>query len=161
MLTLGHSRRLFTRGYRRAEHRIDPDGLCHWFSSRRKRCAQGTADRPCQRCPRDDAISGWILGREGLRVSNLCDTFKLNVSPASERQLKTLNIRQIRSALSHLDELVAEEGEVVVTRRGRPLARILPARPRRRIPSRSELRASMTRLKVPSEALIRQDRDLR
>lgn len=76
-------------------------------------------------------------------------------------RLKTLSIRQIRSALPHLDEIVAEEGEVVVTRRGRPLARILPARSRRRIPSRAELRASMPRLKVPSEELIRQDRELR
>ena len=69
--------------------------------------------------------------------------------------MKTLSIREMRSALSHLDELVAEAGEVVVTRRGRPLARILPARPRRGIPSRAGLRASMPRLKVPSEVLIR------
>jgi len=56
---------------------------------------------------------------------------------------------------------VAEAGEVVVTRRGRPLARILPARSRRGIPSRGELRASMPRLKVLSETLIRQDRERR
>ena len=75
--------------------------------------------------------------------------------------MKTLSIREMRLALSHLDELVAEAGEVVVTRRGRPLARILPARPRHGIPSRAELRASMPRLKVPSEVLIRQERELR
>jgi prevent-host-death family protein len=76
--------------------------------------------------------------------------------------LKTLSIREMRSALSHIEEIVAEEGEVVVTRRGRALARILPARPRRGgIPSRAELRASMPKMKVPSEVLIRQDRQLR
>ena len=75
--------------------------------------------------------------------------------------MKTLSIREMRFALSHLDELVAEAGELVVTRRGRPLARILPARPRHCIPSRAELRASMPRLKVPSEVLVREDRELR
>lgn len=85
----------------------------------------------------------------------------MNVSPTPENALKTLSIREMRSALSHIEEIVAEEGEVVVTRRGRPLARILPARPRRGIPSRAELRATMPKLKVPSEVLIRQDRELR
>ena len=73
--------------------------------------------------------------------------------------MKTLNIRQVRSALSHLDELLGKEGEVVVTRRGKPLARILPAHTQRTIPSRRALRASMPKLKVPSEVLIRQDRE--
>ncbi|MGO9267766.1 MAG: type II toxin-antitoxin system Phd/YefM family antitoxin [Candidatus Binataceae bacterium] len=84
-----------------------------------------------------------------------------DVSSTSERRLKTLSIREMRAALAHLDDLVAEAGEVVVTRRGRPLARILPAQPRRGIPSRAELRASMPRLEVPSDVLVRQDRELR
>ncbi len=75
--------------------------------------------------------------------------------------MKTLSIREMRSALSHLEEIVAEEGEVIVTCRGRPLVRILPARTRRGIPSRADLRASMPKLKVPSEVLVRQDRELR
>jgi prevent-host-death family protein len=75
--------------------------------------------------------------------------------------MKKLSIRQIRSALSRLDEIVAQEGEVVVARRGRPLARILPIRPRRGIPSRADLRASMPRLKVPSEVLVGRDREER
>jgi prevent-host-death family protein len=75
--------------------------------------------------------------------------------------MKSLNIREVRSALSRLDELVAKEGEVVVTRRGKPLARILPVHNRREIPSRAALRASMPKLKVPSEVLIRQDRESR
>jgi prevent-host-death family protein len=75
--------------------------------------------------------------------------------------MKTLSIREMRSALSRIEEIVAEEGEVVVTRRGRPLARILPARPQRGIPSRAELRASMPKLKVPSEVLIGRGREAR
>jgi prevent-host-death family protein len=54
--------------------------------------------------------------------------------------MKTLNIREVRSALSHLDELLRKEGEVVVTRRGKPLARILPVHAQRTIPSRSVTR---------------------
>jgi prevent-host-death family protein len=75
--------------------------------------------------------------------------------------MKTLGIREVRAALSHLDDLIAEVGEVVVTRRGRPVARIVPIRPQRGMPSRAEFRASMPRMKVPSEVLVRQDRDAR
>ncbi len=75
--------------------------------------------------------------------------------------MKTLTIRQVRSALPRLDEIVAKEGEVVVTRRGQPLARILPITPVRRIPSHAKLRASVPRMKVPSEVLIRRERDER
>src|SRR5215831_19085293 len=73
--------------------------------------------------------------------------------------MKTLNIREVRSALSHLDQLLRKEGEVVVTRRGKHLARILPARAQRTISSQGALRSSMPKLKVPSEVLIRQDRE--
>jgi prevent-host-death family protein len=75
--------------------------------------------------------------------------------------MKQLTIRQVRGALGRLDELVAVEGEIVVTRRGRPLARIVPVRSRRTAPSHADLRASMPRLRTPSEALVRADRDER
>ena len=67
----------------------------------------------------------------------------------------------MRSPVSHIEEIVAKEGEVVVTRRGRPLARILSVHPRRGIPSRAELRASMPKLEVPSEVLIGRGREAR
>lgn len=73
--------------------------------------------------------------------------------------MKTLDIHEMRQAWSRIDEIVAKEGEIVVTRRGQPVARILPARPKRRLPSNAALRASMPRLKTPSETLIRADRD--
>ncbi len=76
--------------------------------------------------------------------------------------MKTLSVREMRTALPHLEELVAKQGEVVLTRRGRPFARIVPLRSQRTIPSRAALRASMgPKLKVPSEVLIREDRDAR
>ena len=73
--------------------------------------------------------------------------------------MKTLTIRQMRTALGRLDQIVTREGEIVVTRRGRPLARVVPVRGSRPMPSHADLRARMPRLKTPSEALVRRDRD--
>lgn len=77
------------------------------------------------------------------------------------RVMKTLSIREIRKELAHLDELVKSEGEVVVTRRGRQIARLLPLRSKRQMPSHAELRASMPRLKKGSEKHVRAERDER
>lgn len=41
--------------------------------------------------------------------------------------MKKLSIREVRKELAQLDELVSREGEVVVTRCGRPIARVLRA----------------------------------
>ena len=73
--------------------------------------------------------------------------------------MKTLSVREIRCALPHLDELVAEAGEVIVTRRGRPLARIVPIKPRGGMPSTAAFRATMPKMKIPSEVLIAEDRE--
>ena len=75
--------------------------------------------------------------------------------------MRTLTIRQLRAALPGLDRLVAKEGEVLVTRRGRPLARLLRVRSARPLPSHADLRAKTRPLSVPSEVLVRQDRDAR
>lgn len=75
--------------------------------------------------------------------------------------MKKLSIREVRKELAQLDELVAREGEVVVTRRGRPIARLLPMRTKRLPPSHADLRASMPRLKKGSERHVRADRDER
>ena len=75
--------------------------------------------------------------------------------------MKNLSIREIRKELAQLDELVLREGEVVVTRRGRPIARLLPLRSKQRMPSHADLRASMPRLKQGSEKHIRTERDER
>jgi prevent-host-death family protein len=75
--------------------------------------------------------------------------------------VRELTIREMRKNLGRLGELVEGEGEVVITRRGTPIARLLPVRDVRRRPSHAELRASMPFLEVPSEKLVRADRDER
>ena len=74
--------------------------------------------------------------------------------------MKTLSIREMRGSLGKLDEILAEEGELIVSRRGRAIARVLPLFQTRTLPSHADLRAQMPRL--PSSAdLIRKDRDAR
>jgi prevent-host-death family protein len=75
--------------------------------------------------------------------------------------MKKLSIREVRKELAQLDELVSREGEVVVTRRGQPIARVLPLRSKRRMPSHADLRASMPRLKKGSEKHVRDERNER
>lgn len=75
--------------------------------------------------------------------------------------MKKLSIREVRKELAQLDELVSREGEVVVTRRGQPIARVLPLRSKKRLPSHAELRASMPRLKRGSEKHTRAERNER
>jgi len=75
--------------------------------------------------------------------------------------MKTLSIREIRKELAQLDKMVSREGEIVVTRRGQPIARLLPLRSKQRMPSHADLRASMPRLKKGSEKHIRTERDER
>lgn len=78
--------------------------------------------------------------------------------------MKNLNIREMRQELTHLDELLAKEGELLITRRGKPFARILPlepASPPRRMESLRWLRDQMPLQDTPSEILVREDRDAR
>lgn len=73
--------------------------------------------------------------------------------------MKSLTIRQARQALSHLDALLASEGEITITRRGHPIARVMPIDRKRPMPSHRELREKMAPMTVGSEDLIRNDRD--
>jgi prevent-host-death family protein len=75
--------------------------------------------------------------------------------------MTTLTIRQTRAALGRLDELLEQEGEVIVTRMGKPVARLVPVQPRKAMPSLRDLRSRMPFLTVPSEVYIREDRDAR
>ena len=42
--------------------------------------------------------------------------------------MKELSVREMRASIGRLDQLVGEAGELVVSRHGRPIARILPAK---------------------------------
>jgi len=75
--------------------------------------------------------------------------------------VKKLTIREARQSLSHLDRLLAVEGEVMITRRGKAIARVVQIGPKRPIPSHRDLREGMRRLRKGSEKIIREDRDAR
>jgi len=74
--------------------------------------------------------------------------------------MKTLSIREMRSVLGQLDQLVDQEGELIVTRRGQAIARVLPFNPKRGMPSHAGHRSRLPRLS-PSAEVIREDRDAR
>ena len=73
--------------------------------------------------------------------------------------MKKLTIREARQALSHLDKMLAIEGEVTITRRGEAIARIIQIGKKRPIPSHKCLREKMPRMRKGSEKLIREDRN--
>jgi antitoxin (DNA-binding transcriptional repressor) of toxin-antitoxin stability system len=75
--------------------------------------------------------------------------------------MKKLSIREARQALSHLDRLLAIEEEVMITRRGDPIAKVVQVGRKRPIPSHRDLRDGMKRMHKGSETLLRKDRDER
>ena len=75
--------------------------------------------------------------------------------------MRSVSVREMRTALPRLEQLLEEEGEILITRHGIPVARILPTVPAGGIPSRADLRRKMRRVEVGSEVLIRDDRDAR
>ena len=75
--------------------------------------------------------------------------------------MRTMTIRELRAELGRLREVLENEGEVVVTRHGKPIARVVPLGAPRKRPRHDELRASMPRLARGSEEVVRADRDAR
>jgi len=75
--------------------------------------------------------------------------------------MKKLTIREARRSLSHLDRLLAAEGEVMITRRGEAIARLTQINKKRPIPSHRDLRRRMRLMRKGSEKVVREDRDLR
>jgi antitoxin (DNA-binding transcriptional repressor) of toxin-antitoxin stability system len=75
--------------------------------------------------------------------------------------MKKLSIREARQSLSHLDRLLAVEEEVMITRRGDPIAKVVQVGRKRPIPSHRDLREGMKQMHKGSEALLRKDRDER
>jgi antitoxin (DNA-binding transcriptional repressor) of toxin-antitoxin stability system len=75
--------------------------------------------------------------------------------------MKTLSIREARHAFSHLDRLLIKEDEVIITRHGKPVAKLMRIKPKRPIPSHRNLRNSMTKITEGSEVAVRQDRNAR
>jgi len=75
--------------------------------------------------------------------------------------MKKISIREVRQSLTHLDQILAAEGEVVITRRGEPIARLARIGRKRPIPSHRDLREAMRPMRKASEEMIRRDRDAR
>ncbi len=75
-----------------------------------------------------------------------------------EAAMHVLSVREMRNQLGRLDELLAREKEVIVTRRNRPVARILPIRGKKKKPDHARLRADLPFQEVGSEVLLRMDR---
>jgi antitoxin (DNA-binding transcriptional repressor) of toxin-antitoxin stability system len=74
--------------------------------------------------------------------------------------MKTITIREAREGLSHPEQLFAEDDEVVVTRHGEPVARILPVKPTKpKFRSLAAFRASQPYQGTPSEVLVAEDRE--
>lgn len=75
--------------------------------------------------------------------------------------MRKLTIREARQSLSHLDRLLAAEGEVTITRRGEAIARLTQINKKRPIPSHRDLRKRMPLMRKGSEKVVRKDRNLR
>ena len=75
--------------------------------------------------------------------------------------MKEISVREMRASIGRLDELVLEAGELVISRYGKPIARVLPMPGRGARPDHANLRAQIPFLPEPSEALIRAERNER
>jgi antitoxin (DNA-binding transcriptional repressor) of toxin-antitoxin stability system len=73
--------------------------------------------------------------------------------------MKKLSIREARQSLSHLDRLLEIEGEVTITRRGDPIAKVIQVGRKRPIPSHRDLRDGMKRMHKGSQTLLRKYRE--
>lgn len=73
--------------------------------------------------------------------------------------MKELTIREAREGLSHPDVMFADDEEILVVRRGEPVARILPVAQKRPARSMRDFLAAQPMQNVPSEVLIAEDRE--
>ena len=75
--------------------------------------------------------------------------------------MKKITIREARESLTRLDQMLAAGGEVVITQRREPIARLARIGRKRTIPSHRDLREAMRPMRRGSEEMIRRDRDVR
>lgn len=74
--------------------------------------------------------------------------------------MSTVTLADAKTHLSHLLDRVEAGEEVVITRRGQPVARISPVeKPKRPIKSLAEFRKRMPHWREPSVDLLREMRD--
>ena len=75
--------------------------------------------------------------------------------------MKEISVQEMRALLSRLEEELRKEGELVLTRRGKPIARIQPLDGEMPRPSHADLRKMLGRRFAPSASIIREERDER
>jgi antitoxin (DNA-binding transcriptional repressor) of toxin-antitoxin stability system len=75
--------------------------------------------------------------------------------------MKTINVRELRDVMPKLKETLAREHELLLVSNGEAVARILPVPRRRQAASLAAHRAKMAMVGMPSEALLREERDRR
>jgi antitoxin (DNA-binding transcriptional repressor) of toxin-antitoxin stability system len=76
--------------------------------------------------------------------------------------MKFLGVREMRAGYDVLQETLAKEGEVILTRHGKPFARVLPyGEAQRRMPSLKAFRSRQKVQEIPSSVGIRKERDER
>jgi len=75
--------------------------------------------------------------------------------------MQTLSVQEVQNQLGRLDELLAREQEIIVTRHKTPVARILPVKGKKRRPDHKALRDSLPYQNIASEVLQRMDREER
>ncbi len=72
-----------------------------------------------------------------------------------------ISIRELRDMLAQMEDVLARRGELLITRRGKPVARLLPVEEETSRISHADLRARMSCPSVSSADLLRKDRDFR
>ncbi len=87
--------------------------------------------------------------------------FTLELCCKRANGMKELSIRAMRANIGRLDELLEEAGELIISRRGKPIARVLPMSQRRQPATHSDLRERIAKLSKPSANLTRAERDER
>lgn len=75
--------------------------------------------------------------------------------------MKELTIREAREGLSHPEQMFADADEILVVRRGQPVARILPVIPPRRLSALKAFLEGQALQSQPSEALLAEEREER
>ncbi len=78
-----------------------------------------------------------------------------------DKTVQTISVREMRNKLGRLDDLVAREKEIIITRHNKPLARILPVKGTKTKPDHRALRESLPCQEIASEILQRADREER
>jgi antitoxin (DNA-binding transcriptional repressor) of toxin-antitoxin stability system len=76
--------------------------------------------------------------------------------------MRQVTVREMRELLPEIESELRVEGELILTRRGKPVARVVPiGPPAARRPSNADLTAILPVQTVTSEELVREERDAR